>query len=202
LISFDFENRARLKGFKAVAGVDEAGRGPLAGPVVAAACLIFEEIQLDGVNDSKQLTAEQRARAYEYIVSHPRVCYAVGVVEADEIDRINILQATFKAMRLAVERLPSPPSYILVDGNRWPGFDVEGETIVGGDALSYSIAAASIIAKETRDRLMTAYHATWPMFRFDRHKGYGTAEHFEEIEAYGGPCPIHRLSFAPFSKKG
>lgn len=192
-----YEMAARREGFKVIAGIDEAGRGPLAGPVVAAACIIPKGISLPGVNDSKQLSVVARERLFATITSHPDIIYGVGLVDAGEIDRINIYQATIKAMIAAVEQLSLVPDYLLVDGMQLP-YGIPSLKIVKGDALSQSIAAASIIAKVKRDDLMQEYHARWPQYAFDRHKGYGTELHMEAI-ALHGPCPIHRLSFAPFS---
>jgi ribonuclease HII len=192
------EKRARKEGFKAIAGIDEAGRGPLAGPVVAAACLIPEKISFPYVNDSKQLTPHKRRELYEQIVQEACVYYAVGIIYHDEIDRINIYQATVKAMLLAVDGLAAIPDLLLVDGMALP-HTIPSRKIVKGDTLVHAIAAASVIAKETRDRLMLEYHQKWPQYGFDQHKGYGTERHLEAIREYG-PCPIHRLSYAPLKE--
>jgi ribonuclease HII len=191
-----FEESARFRGFQRIAGIDEAGRGPLAGPVLAAACIVPADVYIVGVDDSKKLTPKKRAEIYAFITSHPRIHYAVGEVSSQEIDRINIYQATIQAMLQALEKLPAPPDYILVDGMRLPHPTILCEKIVQGDALSQSIAAASIIAKETRDRLMCEYHAQWPDYGFNQHKGYGTEKHLEAIQR-NGPCPIHRMTFSP-----
>ena len=191
-----YEKAARLKGFHHVAGVDEAGRGPLAGPVFAAACIVPADVFIMGVDDSKKLTPKKRAELYEAIISDPRIHYGVGEISAQEIDRINIYQATIQAMLQAVEKLPHPPDYILVDGMPLPHPTIPCEKIIGGDALSQAIAAASIIAKETRDRLMRRFHEEWPVYGFDQHKGYSTDMHLNAIARHG-PCPIHRLTFAP-----
>lgn len=191
-----FERLARERGFRFIAGVDEAGRGPLAGPVVAAACMLPEEFDLEGVDDSKKLTPAQRQEIYLKLTQHPEVISAVGVVDSILIDQINILRATLEAMILAVSALSKRPDYLLIDGNQLPKFDIPCQAIVHGDSLSRSIAAASIIAKVTRDRMMQGYHAEWPAYGFDQHKGYGTAQHLAAIQAHG-PCPIHRLSFEP-----
>lgn len=193
----DFEERAYAKGFCRVVGVDEAGRGPLAGPVVAAACFLPKGVQLPGVDDSKKLTASERYRLFEEIISLTGVDYAVGIVDSLLIDQVNILQATFIAMLAAISKLSQKPDYVLVDGNQMPNTEIRGEAIVGGDGLCLSIAAASIIAKETRDRLMCEAHEKWPLYGFRKHKGYGTKEHLVAINKLG-PCPIHRRSFAPF----
>lgn len=194
------ENKARRLGYQHIAGVDEAGRGPLAGPVVAAACMFPKGVKVKGVDDSKKLTPEARFKLYEELISHPKITYGVGVIDALVIDEINILQATFRAMILAVASLSQKPDYIFVDGNLYPPFDVPGEAVVEGDALCFSISAASIIAKETRDRIMQGHHIEWPEYGFHKHKGYGTQAHRKAIAVHG-PCPIHRMSFSPFAKK-
>lgn len=193
---FRFEKEAEKRGYKRIAGVDEAGRGPLAGPVVAAACVLPAGVFFPDIDDSKKLSPERRKESYRRLVEHSAVLYAVGVVEADIVDRINILQATFHAMCLAVVGLARTPDYVLVDGPQLPNFGIPAEGIIGGDGLSNSIAAASIIAKETRDRLMLEYHDKWPQYGFDQHKGYGTKAHLLAIEKEG-PCPIHRMTFEP-----
>jgi ribonuclease HII len=194
-----FESEARQKGYTLVAGIDEAGRGPLAGPVVAAACVIPDGILIPGINDSKQLTPQKRYALFEHITSDARISYGVGMVHAKEIDRINILQATIQAMLQAVAKLLVAPHYLLVDGLKLPHPSIPSQKIVQGDAKSYCIAAASIIAKELRDRHMQEEHLKWPEYGFDRHKGYGTPEHLEALAKHG-PCPIHRHSFAPIRK--
>lgn len=191
-----FEEEARKKGYRVIAGVDEAGRGPLAGPVVAAACILPENLLIEGVDDSKKLTAGKRLRVFDRITQDSSILYAIGIVESEVIDQINILQATFQAMLAAVVGLSQKPDYVLVDGHLLPPFQIPAQGIIKGDSLSQSIAAASIIAKETRDRLMIAHHRSFPQYGFDRHKGYGTAQHLEAL-ALHGPCPIHRLSFEP-----
>ncbi len=196
--NLQFEKSARQRGFQAIAGVDEAGRGPLAGPVVVAACILPEGFELEGINDSKKLTPLQRYELYEKIVNHPDISFSVEQVEALRIDQINILQATFEAMLLAVASLPKKADYLLVDGSLLPRFSQPAEAIIGGDGLSQSIAAASIIAKETRDRLMIKYHERFPQYGFHQHKGYGTQKHLEAIRMHG-TCPLHRLTFHPCS---
>jgi len=192
-----FENQLRsTKGYQVIAGVDEAGRGPLAGPVIAAACIIPEGIRFKGINDSKKLTPEERYRFYEAIQQNLSVFLGVGVVEAPLIDDINILQATFCAMRAAVSALPQKPDYIVVDGPYIPQFDIPAEGIIKGDTLSRSIMAAAIIAKCTRDRMMMEFHDQWPEYGFKDHKGYGTPQHLLALKIHG-PCPIHRKSFTP-----
>lgn len=183
-----------------IAGIDEAGRGPLAGPVVAAACIIPLGIFLPGVNDSKQLTSKKRQEILQNLTSNARILHAIGVVSCQEIDQINILQATIKAMLLAVAGLAVIPDLLLVDGLQLPHQSIPCQKIIKGDQMSASIAAASIIAKEKRDGLMLEYHEEWPQYGFDSHKGYGTAQHYAAIDRYG-PCPIHRLSFDPFKSQ-
>lgn len=190
------EEQAISNGFKIVAGVDEAGRGPLAGPVVCAACIIPPKVFIPGINDSKLLSPQQRFTLYEQITTHPNIVYAVGIVDVEQIDRVNILQATIQGMIEAVNNLKKKPDYLLVDGLKLPHPSIPGEKIIKGDALSSLIAAASIIAKETRDRIMQKYDEVWPEYKFSKHKGYGTEAHFEAIHKYG-PCPIHRKSFEP-----
>jgi len=194
-----YEQRARSQGYKTIAGVDEAGRGPLAGPVVAAACILPENFYLPGINDSKKLTAEQRERLYEMIKENPEILSGVGIVEALIIDQINILQATFQAMVAAVLQLQQKPDYILIDGNQIPKslqLEMPCEGIVQGDSLSQSIMAAGIIAKVTRDKIMLEHHKTWPDYGFKDHKGYGTEKHLEKLRELG-PCPLHRRSYEP-----
>ncbi|MCE5317161.1 MAG: ribonuclease HII [Parachlamydia sp.] len=193
------EKAARREGYKSIAGIDEAGRGPLAGPVVAAACVIPANLCFIGINDSKQLTPLKRKSLFEEITHHPKVAYAVGIISQEEIDSINIYQATIQAMLQAVQALISIPDLLLVDGMNLPHPAIPCRRIVGGDALVHCIAAASVVAKETRDRLMVEYHSQWPEYGFDQHKGYGTAQHMEAIQKHG-PCPIHRRSFAPFKE--
>lgn len=195
-----FESQARLEGFKIIAGIDEAGRGPLAGPVVAAVCIIPEGVLIKGVDDSKKLTSKQREELFEEMTSRQDISYAVGIVEVEVIDKINILQATIQAMLQAVANLDLIPDLLLVDGLQLPHPTLPVRKIIKGDSLSQSIAAASIIAKETRDRLMRAFHDKWPQYQFNLHKGYGTEKHLEAIQKYG-PCPIHRRSFAPFKQE-
>jgi ribonuclease HII len=191
-----YEEAAYQQGYKLLAGIDEAGRGPLAGPVVAAACILPRGLLIAQVNDSKKLTSKVREKLFERLTTDPSIIYAVGIVESGEIDRVNIYQATIQAMWQAIEKLPTYPDYLLVDGMGLPHPFLSCQKIIKGDQLSQSIAAASIIAKETRDRLMRVYHEQWPHYGFDQHKGYGTAQHLEAIERHG-PCPIHRHSFDP-----
>jgi ribonuclease HII len=191
-----YEEAARKQGFRMIAGIDEAGRGPLAGPVVAAACIIPQDLFIAGINDSKQLEAEERCDLYEKLIADSRIQYAIGIVSHEIIDKINIYQATLQAMLEAVAKLVLQPDMLLVDGLHLPHFNIPCTKIIQGDCKSYSIAAASIIAKETRDRLMVAFHDQWPHYGFDRHKGYATPFHKIAIKAHG-PSPIHRLSFEP-----
>lgn len=191
-----FENKARKLGFRCIAGIDEAGRGPLAGPVVAAACVLPKGTLLEGVNDSKKLLPSERFALFQKILALPQVDYGIGVIDALIIDEVNILQATFMAMMAAVSRLSQAPDYVLVDGNKMPSDTLQGTPVVKGDSLSQSIAAASILAKETRDRLMCVFHEKWPQYGFKSHKGYATPEHLLAIQKYGA-CEIHRKSFEP-----
>ncbi len=178
-----------------LAGVDEAGRGPLAGPVLAAAVILDERAPVAGLDDSKALSARQRERLFDEIRAKAlALCIAQASVE--EIDRLNILQATMLAMQRAVQGLRLPPRRVLVDGNRLPALTVPAAAVVGGDARVPAISAASILAKVARDRLCADLHAAWPQYGFDGHKGYPTAAHLAALRAHG-PCPAHRRSFAP-----
>ncbi len=181
-----------------VAGVDEAGRGPLAGPVVAAAVILDEGQPIAGLADSKKLSAARRDRLYDEIRAKA-LCCSVAQASVDEIDQLNILQATMLAMRRAVEGLRLKPRLVLVDGNRLPVLDVRAEAIVQGDAKVQAISAASILAKVTRDRGLAELHTQYPAYGFDQHKGYGTAQHLEALDRWG-PCPAHRRSFAPVAE--
>lgn len=194
------ERELRAKGFSCLAGIDEAGRGPLAGPVVAAACIIPEDLFIPYVNDSKKLTPKIRKQLFDKITSDPRLVYGIGIVDSTEIDRINIYQATIQAMLSAINQLAMMPQYLLVDGLNLPHPTLPCLKIIKGDQLSQSIAAASIIAKETRDELMRFYHQKWPHYGFDQHKGYGTAQHLDALAEHG-PCEIHRRSFEPCKLK-
>ena len=186
------ERERRERGFSRICGVDEAGRGPLAGPVSVAACIMPAEDIVPGVNDSKQLTERQRERCYEEIIRRA-VAWNVVLIDAETIDRINILEATKSGMRQAVGGLSVRPDLVLVDAVRLD-LDVPAEGIVHGDALCYSIACASVLAKVTRDRLMAEYDRMYPGYGFAKHKGYGTREHMDAIARLGA-CPIHRESF-------
>lgn len=192
-ISLAHEEAIWQRGIRHVAGVDEAGRGPLAGPVVAAAVIFPPGLLIAGVDDSKKLSPGRREEIFGIIQAHA-VTIGVGIVGHAEIDEINILQATFKAMHGALASLTVPPEHVLVDGNRFAGSGVPFTAIVDGDACCHAIAAASIIAKVTRDRLMCEYDLRYPGYGFARHKGYGTAAHREALARLGA-CPIHRRSF-------
>lgn len=193
LLTMEKEAELRAKGFMAVCGIDEAGRGPLAGPVVAAAVILPEGIELPGVNDSKKITEKKREVLFDFVKEHA-LAYGIGQASEQEIDEINILQATFLAMRRAVEALDVPADFALVDGNRIQGLDIPAETVIGGDGKVLSIAAASILAKVTRDRYMREMAQTYPEYGFEKHKGYGTKAHYAAIEQYG-ICPLHRRTF-------
>lgn len=191
-----YESELWRSGCLHIAGIDEAGRGPLAGPVVAAAVIFpANHAFIAGINDSKKLTPAAREEMIE-VIRDKAMAIGVGIVPHEEIDKINILQATFKAMREAVAALKIQPDYLLIDGNKKPGINIPQRCIVKGDALSMSIAAASIVAKVTRDRMMLDYDKEYPHYGFARHKGYATARHIEAIRRFG-LCPIHRHSFQP-----
>lgn len=191
----DFELEARRCGYRRIAGIDEAGRGPLAGPVVAAAVILPARCHLMGVKDSKQLTESEREGLYAVIVRRA-VGVGVGIATEQEIDILNILEATRTAMCRAIVALAVAPDCLLTDAMELPGLEVPLRAIVKGDALSRSIAAASIVAKVTRDRMMAEYHRAYPQYNFLSHKGYGTEEHLQRLAEYG-PCAIHRRTFAP-----
>ena len=191
---YEFEKAAALSGFSCICGVDEAGRGPLAGPVCAAAVILPEGAVIEGLDDSKKLTEKKRERLYD-IIKETAVAYSVAYGTLEEIETVNILEATYFAMNRAIEGLNVKPDFALIDGNRVPcGIKIPCETIVKGDSKSMSVAAASVLAKVTRDRLMLEYDKKYPEYNFKKHKGYGTKEHTELIKQYG-PCEIHRLSF-------
>jgi len=189
-----YERNLWNEGKKYVAGLDEAGRGPLAGPVVAAAVVFYENPQISMINDSKKLTEEVREYLFDLILNET-LC-GIGAAEVGEIDRINIYQASFLAMDRALENLNTQPEHLLVDGRAFPRNDIPFTTIVKGDSISYSVAAASILAKVTRDRMMREYDQEFPQYGFANHKGYATREHLDAIEEFGY-CPIHRRSFHP-----
>jgi ribonuclease HII len=191
-----YEKRAYKNGANIVAGIDEAGRGPLAGPVVAAAAILPREYRHRVLNDSKQLSPEQREELYAELTGNPEVYWAVGESSVEVIEQYNILRATERAMAVALNGLPVKPDHVLVDGHRCRAILSPQTAIVGGDAKSFSIAAASVIAKVTRDRLLIELDRQYPEYGFAVHKGYGTPDHLAAIEKYG-PCPIHRRTFAP-----
>ena len=204
---FEFERALWQNNLTRVAGVDEAGRGPLAGPVVAAAAILpakWAETglprELDGLNDSKQLTLAQRERFFAFLTGCDEVEFAVAQIDSVQIDEINILRATHQAMNAALAELNPQPQHALVDGRPVKTLCVPQTAIIKGDARSYSIAAASVLAKVTRDRLMREFDRRWPAYGFAEHKGYGTARHLAALATHG-PCPIHRKSFAPLKPK-
>lgn len=199
----DYESRAWAAGHRRVAGVDEAGRGPLAGPVVAAAVIFDPNYandaqtgELRGLTDSKKLSAKRRCFFFELLRQSRSVEIGVGITEVDEIDAVNILMATHRAMKRALEALPHVPDFVLVDGLPIPDFPYPHEAIVHGDALSLSVAAASVVAKVTRDRIMDEWDRRYPVYGFARHKGYGTREHLAALARHG-PSPCHRRTFQP-----
>lgn len=194
--SLRHERELRGQGWLRVAGIDEAGRGPLAGPVVAAAVVLPERFHHPELDDSKKLTERSRERLFAEITSHGEIGWAVAVVESEEIDRLNILRASHEAMRRAFAALLFAPDHALIDGLPVLPFPIPQTALVGGDGLSFSIAAASVIAKVTRDRLMVEMEARYPAYGFAQHKGYGTALHLAKLRAHG-PCAIHRKSFSP-----
>ena len=196
---FYYERQAWSEGKRRVAGVDEAGRGPLAGPVVAAAVILPEGFDPTGVGDSKKLSADARERAFARIIAEAQ--YGVALVHADEIDRINILRATHEAMRRAVAALPIAPDTVYVDGLPVPHLHEDCRNLIKGDSLCRSIAAASIVAKVTRDRLLCGeYETRHPEYGFARHKGYPTREHLAALQEHG-PCPLHRVTFGPVAQR-
>lgn len=190
---FAWERRAQEQGLGPVCGIDEAGRGPLAGPVCAAAVILPLDCHIDGLNDSKKLTEKKREALFP-LIQEKALAWGIGWASAEEIDAINILQATFLAMKRAVEQLSVQPGWALVDGNRMPPLDIPGETVVKGDAQCASIAAASILAKVSRDRLLEEWDTLYPEYGFAKHKGYGTKAHYDAILRHG-VLPIHRKSF-------
>jgi ribonuclease HII len=193
---FRYEKKLRAIGTARIAGIDEAGRGALAGPVVAAAVILPEKFRHRRLNDSKQLAPDVREEIYSDLISSPDLGWAVGIVDSMEIDRINILRATHRAMRDAIAALSSPPDHVLIDGLPVIPFPVPQTAIIDGDCLSLSIAAASVIAKVTRDRMMRDFCADFPDYCFSQHKGYCTEVHLLKLHEFG-PCPIHRRSFEP-----
>ncbi|MDQ1270295.1 MAG: Ribonuclease [Thermodesulfobacteriota bacterium] len=188
-----FEKQAMLDGYKIIAGVDEAGRGPLAGPVVSAAVILPENFDIRGINDSKKLSEKKRTALFPVIQSQA-IAFGIGIADHGEIDRINILQASLLSMKRAVDDLGLIPDYLLIDGKFTIDSNIDQRPVIKGDTLSLSIAAASILAKVTRDRIMTDLDLQYPEYEFKRHKGYPTKAHKQAILAHG-PCPIHRKSF-------
>ena len=195
---FEFESKASHQGFKNIAGIDEAGRGPLAGPVVAAAVIFPSKVNILGLNDSKKLSASKREELFPKI-QEISVAFGLAVVDQKVIDKINILQAARLAMKQAVETLKITPGLLLIDGNQKIDSTLNQWAIVKGDSRSLSIAAASVLAKVTRDRIMDGYHKLYPQYEFNRHKGYGTRLHRNLIQEHG-PCPIHRSTFKGVSE--
>ena len=195
MVDFQIENEYADKGFKAICGIDEAGRGPLAGPVYAAAVILPPDCEIEGLNDSKKLTEKKREALFDVIIEKA-LAYGIGTASEKEIDEINILNATFLAMKRAVEALEIKPDLALIDGNQKPkiGSDITEVTVVKGDAKSMSIAAASVLAKVSRDRYMLEMAEKYPQYEFEKHKGYGTKLHYEKIAEYG-ISDIHRRSF-------
>lgn len=189
----EYEKEAINKGYKAVCGVDEAGRGPLAGPVCAAAVILPENTLIEGVNDSKKLSEKKREALFD-VIKEQSFAYSIAFASVEEIERMNILNATMLAMKRAVEGLSVKADYAMIDGNRLPDLSIDSEFIIKGDAKSMSIACASILAKVSRDRLLYKYAEEYPQYQFDKHKGYGTKAHVEALKKYG-PCPYHRMSF-------
>ncbi len=196
---FRYEKKLRALGILRIAGIDEAGRGALAGPVVAAAVILPEKFRHRKLKDSKQLLPELRQKIYGELVARDDTIWSIGVVDSVEIDAINILRATHKAMRLALDALNALPEHVLIDGLRVSPFPLPHTAIIDGDCISLSIAAASVIAKVTRDQLMREWCARFPVYCFSQHKGYGTELHLKRLHEHG-PCPIHRRSFEPVAQ--
>lgn len=190
---WDIEQSYFDQGIQVICGVDEAGRGPLAGPVCAAAVILPKGVEIPGLNDSKKLTDKKRRELFP-IIKEKAVAYGIGLASHEEIDQINILQATFLAMERAIAQLSVKPELVLIDGNREKDFGIPVKTVVHGDSLSASIAAASILAKVTRDDLLLELAKEYPQYGFEIHKGYGTKAHYEALRTYG-PCAIHRMTF-------
>lgn len=196
---FRHERKIRALGAVRIAGIDEAGRGALAGPVVAAAVILPERFKHRKLNDSKQLLPELRENIFEELIAHSEIAWAVGIIDSLEIDQINILRATHKAMRAAIEALTGPPDHVLVDGRPVFPFPFPQTAIIDGDCYSLTIAAASVIAKVTRDRMMREFCSKFPEYCFSQHKGYSTELHLSKLHEFG-PCPIHRRSFEPVAQ--
>lgn len=196
MLTYDLEAALNREGYTAVCGVDEAGRGPLCGPVAAAACILPTGLVIEGLNDSKKLTPQKRDKLYDVIVENA-VAYCVALGSVEEINETDILATTLHAMRRAIEGLSVKADYALIDGNITRGFTLPARAVVHGDATSPSIAAASILAKVTRDRICLELDAAYPQYGIAKHKGYGTKEHMEALRRYG-PCPIYRTKFIRF----
>lgn len=196
MLEFDLEKACIADGFPLVCGVDEAGRGPLCGPVVAAACILPVDCEIEGLNDSKKLTEKKREALFDVILEKA-VCCSVAQASVEEIDRLNILEATLLAMRRAIEGLTTKPDFALIDGNVDRDFPLPARAVIHGDALSPSIAAASILAKVTRDRMCVDLDAMYPMYGIAKNKGYGSKQHMDALRQYG-PSPIHRAKFIRF----
>ena len=195
-----YENQLYQLNLNFIAGVDEAGRGPLVGPVVAACVILPKEVFISEINDSKKLSEEKREVLSE-VIKKVAISYAIGIVDCEEIDKINILNATYKAMQIAISKIQQKIDYLLVDAITIPQIEINQKAIVKGDSKSISIAAASILAKVERDKIMKEYHKIYPQYNFEKNKGYGTKEHIEALKKYG-PCPIHRKTFIEKILKG
>lgn len=193
MLEYSIESQLNEAGYEIVCGIDEAGRGPLCGPVVAAACILPIGLVIDGLNDSKKLTEKKREAVFEEITKNA-VAYSIALATVEEINETNILEATLLAMRRAVEGLPTRPDYLIIDGNICRGFDIPARAVVKGDATSPSIAAASILAKVTRDRMCYELDKEYPEYGIAKHKGYGTADHYKALAEHG-VSPIYRTKF-------
>ena len=196
MLEYTYENELISKGYKIVCGVDEAGRGPLCGPVCAAACILPCGLVIDGLNDSKKLTEAKREKLFD-VITENAVAYSIALGSVEEIDKLNILEATLLTMRRAIDGLSVKPDFALIDGNICRDFQLPAKSIIHGDALSPSIAAASILAKVTRDRLCYELDKEYPEYGIAKHKGYGTKAHMDALRKYG-PAPIHRKQFIRF----
>lgn len=196
MLTYEIETALARDGYTAVCGVDEAGRGPLCGPVAAAACILPTGLFIEGLNDSKKLTPEKREKLYD-IITKNAVAFCVALGSVEEINETDILSTTLHTMRRAIEGLPTPADFALIDGNITRGFTLPARAVIHGDAISPSIAAASILAKVTRDRICLELDAAYPQYGIAKHKGYGTKEHMEALRRYG-PCPIYRTKFIRF----
>ncbi len=199
MLTYELEEKYTNEGYRVICGCDEAGRGPLAGPVVAAACVLPQGLYIEGLNDSKKLSEKKREALFE-VIKAEAVAYSIASASVEEIEEINILNASMLAMKRAIEGLSVKADFALIDGNVVRGFDIDAVAVVKGDATSPSIAAASILAKVTRDRLLCEYDKEYPEYQFAKHKGYGTKIHTEAIKKYG-VLPIHRRSFLKFLDK-